>query len=451
MSALVGSGRTRGADGLRRAVLLSSAGTAAARFAGAVGGLVAARLLGPAGRGQLAVLVLFATAGSLAASAGVQFWVARRVAQTQGLRAVRAVVRVHVLVMVCATALVAAAVGWAIGHLAGVGADSVAAAAAFSASAAVSLVLLALPNGLRRMGVVAVATATAATLYAATTVALLALDRPSITLVLLGGTAGNLAAIAIVSWWTVGFGSGARPCARDANATEVAPERGAYRRALGFGIPAGISELLLFAMLRVDVLIVACVLPMRSVGLYAVAVALTEVLWVVPDGIAQVVLPTTARDPSGSRTIRLLAIGSVVTLLGGMTLVALDAWVLERFFGSRFQGAAVAVPLLVLASLAGGAWKIVGAEIAALGRTGPRATSALAGLLTMVAVDAVTVPSMGIRGAALGSAVGYAAAAAVVTRAWVVTRAARSSASPGSLPDLACAGPAPARTAEVRA
>ena len=45
---------TREYGGLRRALVLSAGGSAATRFAGAVGGLLAARLLGPAGRPSLA-------------------------------------------------------------------------------------------------------------------------------------------------------------------------------------------------------------------------------------------------------------------------------------------------------------------------------------------------------------------------------------------------------------
>ena len=72
-------------SGLRRALTLSAGGTAAARITGAIGGVFAARLLGPSGRGQLAVLVFVAVAGSMAAAAGIQFWVARQVAREGGV------------------------------------------------------------------------------------------------------------------------------------------------------------------------------------------------------------------------------------------------------------------------------------------------------------------------------------------------------------------------------
>ena len=74
--------------------------------------------------------------------------------------------------------------------------------------------------------------------------------------------------------------------------------------------------------------------------------------------------------------------------------------------------------MLAVASLAGGVWKIVGSEVVALGHTHPRLWSAIAGLVAMVAVDLVAVPSLGIAGAVLGSACGYVIAAVVVTQSW---------------------------------
>ena len=169
-------------------------------------------------------------------------------------------------------------------------------------------------------------------------------------------------------------------------------------------------------MLRIDVLIVAAFLPLREVGLYAVATALAEILWIVPDGVAQVVLPTTA-PPDGAHTARLLRQSSLITLAGGLVLVVVARPAIDIVFGPAFSGAADAVPLLAAASLAGGVWKIVGAEIVGRGTIEPRLTNACLGLVVMVLVDLVAVPALGIGGAALGSACGYALAAAIVCRA----------------------------------
>jgi len=397
------------ASRLRRALVLSTGGTGGARIVGAIGGLLAARLLGPSGRGELALLVLFATVLSMACAAGVQFWIARDVAQSGGVRSAGWIVRTHVrtvLLVVAVVAILGAVVTRAWGGTSP--ADAVA-ACAFGATAAVALVVLALPNGMRAMGVIAGATVVAAVIYAGVTAVLLALDAASPGLVLAGGVLGNLVAIGIAAAWARRAPRGARPVTRGA---------AEYRRAVRFGLPAGLGELVLLAMLRVDVLIVALFLPLRAVGLYAVATALTEVLWIVPDGVAQVVLPTTARNPDHSRTGTLLVVTVAVTAAAGVVMVALARWVFEVGFGARFVGADAAVPWLVVAACACGVWKIIGSEVVARGHTTPRLTSALVGLVVMVAVDLVAIPAMGIAGAGLGSAAGYAAAAVVVATAW---------------------------------
>jgi O-antigen/teichoic acid export membrane protein len=390
-------------------LLLSSGGAGAARIAGAVGGVLVARLLGPSGRGQFAILVFLATAASLAAAAGIQFWVAREVARSHGVRVARSVVRTHVLALVIALGVVGLACGGAVAGLARVDTTTVVVTVVLAATNAVQLVFLALPNGLRAMGIVAVVTVVAALVYVAVGVVLLAADEPSIAAVLAGAALGNIVSIAIALRWLA--------CAPEGDEPE---RRGLqeYWSALRFGAPAGAGELVLLAMLRADVLLVAFFLPLRAVGLYAVATALAEVLWIVPDGVAQVVLPTTARQPASSKTPMLLRYTVAATVAAGALLVLGAVPLIDLVFGPAFRDAASAVPLLAVASIFGGIWKIVGSEVVALGRSAPRLTSALGGLVAMVAVDLVAIPRFGIVGAALGSACGYGIAAAMVRRSW---------------------------------
>ncbi|HEY7107534.1 MAG TPA: oligosaccharide flippase family protein [Acidimicrobiia bacterium] len=399
--------------GLRRALALSSSGAAGARVAGAVGGVLAARLLGPTGRGQLAVLIFLATAASIAAAAGLQFWVVREVARRGGVREVARVVRVHLLVMLVALSLVGLVALPVIEGLADTDAIVALVAVACAISAGASLVLLALPNGSRAMGVVAAGTIAGGTVYVAGTGIALATGGYSgnvaLALVLVATIAGNFVSCAVALAWAGGAPEGTR--------SDV-PLLAEYRTALRFGIAGGAGELVLLAMLRADVLLVAAFLPLRDVGLYAVATALAELLWVVPDGVAQVVLPTSASRPDARQTRRLLVMATLVTAAAGAALVVLARPLIGIVFGSAFVGASVAVPLLVLASLGAGVWKIVGADVVARGTTRPRLTSACAGLVAMLAVDLVAIPTLGIAGAALGSACGYGLAGYVMTRTW---------------------------------
>ena len=394
--------------GLKHALALSGGGTIGARFLGALGGLLAARLLGPAGRGELALVVFLATAASTAVSAGIQFWTARETARTGGVRLASWIVRVHlvVLTVVCLGVGLLLTAGVA---LTGWSAVLVWLGVGIAVSNTFQAVLIALPTGVRAMGVFAAVVMLAGLVYAGTNAVLLAVGEASLSWVLVGMIAGNLLSLVVILVWL-------RRAPQGTGAVEQG--RAAYARALRFGLPAGLGELLLFAMLRIDVVVVAMFLPLRDVGFYAVATSLAEMLWVIPDSVSIVVLPTTSSAPAESHTTRLLDVSVVVTFVAGAILSIVAGPLTRGLFGGSFASAADAVPVLALASVAGAVWKIVGAEVVALGHTRPRLTSAVAGLATMVAVDVVAVPAFGIVGAALGSAVAYAVAGAVVTRCW---------------------------------
>ncbi|MCJ7438363.1 MAG: oligosaccharide flippase family protein [Acidimicrobiia bacterium] len=405
--------------GLRRAIALSSAGTTAARVTGAVGGVLAARLLGPTGRGQLAILTVVGVVGATAAAAGLQFWVAREVARSGGVRVAWRVVVRHAAVIVMVVPLVGLLVGPAVGAFADAPPEAIAAAVGLAFAGALAFILLALPHGMRAMGVVATATTTAGAVYLSVTLVRCVAGVESVALVLVGAALGQLASAA-VSYRFVA--RSLRAPGGDETQSHTHGHKGwtGYRTALGFGAPGGAGELVLLSMLRIDVLVVAAFLPLEAVGLYAVATALTEMLWVVPDGVALVVLPTTARDPLASRTRALLVPTLALTAAAGLVLTLIDAPLVRALFGASFAGATAAVPFLAVAAVAGGAWKVIGAEVVAHGRTAPRLWSASAGLVTMLAVDLVSVTRLGIEGAALGSACGYLVAALVMSRAWAM-------------------------------
>lgn len=406
-------------SGLRRALALSTGGAAGARIAGAVGGLLAARLLGPTGRGQLAVLVVLGTAGATVAAAGIHFWVAREVARRGQARPVTRVVGVHAIVIVCCLPVVGLLAAPAITALTGVGPAAIAACVALAIAGALAFLVLAIPHGLRAMGIVGLATILGGATYACITAILLATGTDSVTLVVLGAVAGQVvvAAVALVY--------GRRALGRRTD--DEPPPR--YRGALAFSVPAGAGELVLLAMLRIDVVLVAAFLPVADAGLYAVAIALSEFLWVIPDGIALVVLPTSTVDPAATRSRRLIALTFGVTAACGVVLSIVAQPLITTLFGASFGGAAAAVPLLAVAAVAGGVWKVLGADIVAAGRTSPRLWSASVGLVCMVAVDVVAIPTLGIRGAALGAAFGYTVAAAVLRRWWPWRRRAHRLAS----------------------
>jgi O-antigen/teichoic acid export membrane protein len=400
--------------GIGRAVVHSTTGTAVTRLLGALAGVCVARLLAPAARGDLAILVVIASIASLVGAAGLQLWIARDVARRQGVTSTAVAVTLRHSVAILAGAVVLSGVVLGAAGVGDLALDRWLAAVAFGATGAIAFVWLALPDGARAMGVVATATAAGSALYLAGAIVLLGLDRPSIAAILMLATVGNLATIAVCATYAV----------RRREAT-AKPERSVgrtWREGLRFGAAGGAGELVLFGMLRVDFLLVALLLPAREVGIYAVATALTELLWVVPDGTAQIALPSAA-GADADLLPAVFRVALTLTVAAGVVLSVLASPVLRVVFGPAYAAGASTVPLLAVAAVAGGAWKMLVSDLAARHTTRDRLVSASVGMATMVAADLVLIPAFGIRGAAGGAALGYVVAGAVILRAWCATTA----------------------------
>jgi O-antigen/teichoic acid export membrane protein len=112
-----------------------------------------------------------------------------------------------------------------------------------------------------------------------------------------------------------------------------------------------------------------------------------------------------------------VALAVTAAAAGALTIVSPVA--IPLVFGDDYGRAWTAVPLLGLAAVAAGAWKILGGDMAARGRPSVRLRTALLGLCAMVAVDLLAVPSLGMVGASAGAATGYAMAALAMAAAWV--------------------------------
>lgn len=381
---------------LRRPVALSTLGTGLARVTGAIGGLLAARLLGPAGRGEYALLILAGTAAGTMGTGGLQFWATGRLGRGDRSQ-IRAVLERHALRAAGLTVLV----GF-VAVLLGASATTTTATVAFAIAWTVSVLWLAVPNGELDMGTVAAATTAGGALFIAWMVLLDVLGARSVAAVVSGAAAAN----AVVVPLTI----------RHFRRLPIDAGEG-YRAAMGLGWSPLVSELVTLGMFRVDIALVALMINNRAAGLYAVATALTELLWLVPDGVTLVVLPA-ASGGQRSEARRLTLIAAGVTACGALLLSLAARPLIVALFGHVYASASSAVPALAVAAVAIGMWKMAAADAVASGRGRLRAVSSVVGLVVMLTADAVLIPWLGIGGAGVGAALGYGAAAAYVVREW---------------------------------
>ena len=386
---------------LRRSLVHSALGTTTVRVFGTLSGVMLARLLGPEGRGELAVLVVVATMAGTALLLGLPFWIIRTIAQSGPLVPIERPLWIHV--QFCTGILVA---GVAAVVLSNVTTANGLATLALVATWICSGLALALPNGARAMGTVAVCLGTGSAVYIALLAILLVTENRSIPAVLLATAAGQATTAVLAIWWWIQHRNG-----------ELHAHL-SYITAVVSSVPAALGELTTYAATRIDVVLVAALLDTRSAGLYAVALTVAEAPTVVADAVAQVTTPYIAEATSvrtaGDLARSVLVLGALI----GTLVAVMSWWVIPLVFGSEFQASARLVPVLVVGGIALGMWKVANADLAARDQNQYRAYSALAGLAALVTADLALIPTLGLTGAAVGSSFGYGTAFVASALMW---------------------------------
>lgn len=409
-----------GRPSIAHSIVHSLLGTTGGRILGAVGGLLAARLLGPTLRGEYALVLVIATVASLLATCGLQFWIATEVAREGSAAHVRRTVVSHSVAIVAALIVLGAIASPLIMSWIDVDGLTVATMILYSATNAIGMLVVAAPGGARDMRRVALSLTGGSAAFALGMGALVVADRPTVAWVMIAATVGNLVAMAIAlpSWLhrTSATGrSGEHDPAPGITATRTAQQ---WAYAVRLHLRGGLGEVVLLSMLRVDFLVLAAFRPVAEVGLYAVATSLTELLWIAPDATAQVVLPLAAEKDGADAVPRIFRVTLLVVLIAGVGLSLVGPWLVPFLFGSDYSDASRAIPFLAIAAVGAGAWKVLAGDVAARGRTSTRLSSSLAGLAAMLLADIIFIPLWGIVGAAGASAIGYLVSAAYMERVW---------------------------------
>jgi O-antigen/teichoic acid export membrane protein len=216
-----------------------------------------------------------------------------------------------------------------------------------AAAWAASMFVLAVLNGRKAMRRLAVVSGIGGLVNLAAMASLLAAGRPSVVVVVLVAAAANGVMVPL-GWRAV------RELAEHGDPAGSGDVRAAVR----FGLPNCLSELVILAATRADLIVVSAFLSARAVGLYAVAIALAEGLLMIPDAAAQVLVAHVAGGTSRRTTTRVGALAVGVTALGGLVLVALSSWLVGLLFGTDYHDAVHALPWLVASATLAGTWKM---------------------------------------------------------------------------------------------
>lgn len=180
----------------------------------------------------------------------------------------------------------------------------------------------------------------------------------------------------------------------------------------------GLSALVLIAMFRIDVVILAALQGDEAVGEYSAAYRLFETVlfltWAVVGATAPLMNARAADRQEVRRLVEsgLVVLGFVYAPFAAVCLAEGHA-VLELLYGERYVGATAAVQWLAGAPLVYAAAGVLGAALIALGRLSAVALAAFGALVVNIALNLLLIPSLSGTGAALATTSSFAVEAAL--------------------------------------
>lgn len=166
----------------------------------------------------------------------------------------------------------------------------------------------------------------------------------------------------------------------------------------------------LVLLLQVDILMLSGMSNPAEVGIYALAVQLASLAFLLSDSVSQVALAdqtTTSLESSAVLTAGLVRTNLVLLVMFLVPLSLLSVPLVPIVYGIEFQSTAPAIAVLAPGVLALGLARPVGAYLVRLGRPAVVSSMYAGALLLNVALNLVLIPRAGGVGAALASTVAY--------------------------------------------
>ncbi len=209
--------------------------------------------------------------------------------------------------------------------------------------------------------------------------------------------------------------------ARRVSADNVGAESVSYRELLSYGLRLYPASLTGHFIYRVDAYLIAFLLaaPSVSLGYYSMAVGLAEMVFFFPNAVSTIFFPHVAGSPR-EESDRQVAMVSRVTLLvtSAFALAMIPAAavmisVVLPDFGPTLPALVVLLPGVVALSLA----KVVGAFVIGVGRPEMDSYISVGSLIVNIIANLILIPRLGIVGASAASLLSYSLASILLTLA----------------------------------
>jgi O-antigen/teichoic acid export membrane protein len=204
------------------------------------------------------------------------------------------------------------------------------------------------------------------------------------------------------------------------------------RQLMRYSLPALVTTLGQAFVIRGDRLILGLIAGTAPVGIYGAAASFTEMLWLIPGGVAQVAFRRAS--VTGTRTAGATArrITMLITVLASLALAACTRPIVTIVLGPAYADAVGLAYILIVASLPMASYQLDVAVLNGLGRLSRSGHATTLGTAILALGCVATIPTYGAYGAAWSSLAAYTAMAALAH--WYVRQVKPSDASASDAP-----------------
>lgn len=189
---------------------------------------------------------------------------------------------------------------------------------------------------------------------------------------------------------------------------------GTQRAVFAFGASIWIGAASGYLLTRIDQLLMVPLSGVTQLGLYAVAVSISEAVLVVNTGLREVIFSAEASQRDPARVSAATRVSNLVVIVLSCAAAAATPFVIAPLFGQEFDGAIPMVMVLLAATTIGNPGSVSGMALAAWGRPGVRSASIVIALMVNVVSIILLVPQLGGLGAAIATLLGNATAMVLI-------------------------------------
>lgn len=204
----------------------------------------------------------------------------------------------------------------------------------------------------------------------------------------------------------------------------LSSDTGTLREVTAFAWPCYLGNLTQFLNYRLDVFIVSYFAGYAAVGRYTLAVSLAQMIWLMSNAAATVLLPKIAAADSAvdnvAHTARVTRLAFCASLLAALALALFASQTLTLFYGEAFRQSVAALLWILPGIVAFSTVNVLAAYLAGCGRPQLNLFVSLAALSVTLVLDVTLIPRLNIVGAALASTASYSLSA--VLTIWFFVR-----------------------------